>query len=152
MLPRLFRIERIGMDVGVGELRTLEKRIYAEIIIVHQLTIQPVEIEQVLHRKTEISILENGVLQIHLQTVESLRQIQKYARTADPAALNGGKIISLVPFLRSPLFHQVQFAQPQEIERAFGRNDPEIDLVEIELPDEIALLVAPPVRDALECQ
>ncbi len=71
VLPSLAGIKGVVSRVGVGVLGALEKRDLAEILVVHEVAIQPFEVEQMLDRLAEVLVLEDWRLQIHMQAVDT---------------------------------------------------------------------------------
>src|SRR5258706_1328853 len=150
MLARLLRIEFIGLKIRIGVLGSFKERLLAEILVVHQVPIQPLEVEKVLQRNTEFLVLKDRRFEIHMQAGYAVRHVEKDARASEPAMRRRRERIVLVPGLGRPFDHHVQLTKPDIVELSLRRYHPQMDLVEIILSNKIALLVAPPIWGSLE--
>ena len=149
-VPRLGGVEGVRLEIGIRVLRSLEEGDLAEVLVVHQVLIQPVEVEQVLHRLAEGLILEDRRLEIHVEAVGARRDVCEDARPVQPAVADGVERVLLVPGPRGVFHDHVEFAAPQVIQRPLWRDDTQVDLVEVECALQVALVVTPPCRFARE--
>ncbi len=119
VLFRLSRIELVGLDVRIRVLGSFKKGLLTKILIEHQVAVQSLEVEQVLHRLAEVLVPENRRLEVHMHAVDTRGHIDKDSGAAQPAFLHGIKRVSLVP-RPCCVFHQhIQFAKTEKIQVSF---------------------------------
>ncbi len=103
-----------------------------------------------LHRLPEVFVTEDRSLQVHVESVDAGRVLDKHPCSLEPPVANRFEGVFLVPGPRRILGDHVEFPETQIVQGPLGLDHTQSDLVEVVLPDEIPFLVSPPVIDTLE--